>query len=273
METFNEKLNEAITKRQSNLCVGLDPDSERIAQYAATHVNGFSKELSRSALACLTVDKTFAYAVAYKPNAAFWETDLMSETMLINHIRSIKSSLGSTRPLLIFDGKRGDILNTSRQYAKNYLCKGKYDALTINPLMGSDGVLPFLEDPCYGAFVLCLTSNQSADEILLKNDLYLHIAEMAANKWNKNNNVGLVVGATRPQYINKVREVAPNLPLLIPGIGAQGGNLDELMDALDAKNNHNYIINVSRAIMFPTGGLSTISEEAKAYQKRTTTLI
>src|SRR5690606_4662268 len=115
-------------------------------------------------------------------------------------------------------------------------------------LMGRDAVEPFVSNPARGIFLLCLTSNPGADDFLLKNDLYLRIAEKAV-EWNVNGNVGLVVGATRPQYLARIREVAPDLPLLIPGVGAQGGNLKETVDAIGGRDNRRFLINASRAVL------------------------
>src|SRR5690606_34081920 len=141
---------------------------------------------------------------------------------------------------------------SSAKYATATLDVQQFDAITVNPLMGHDSVEPFTRNPAKGIFLLCLTSNPGADDFLLQGDFYLQIAEQAV-KWNRNDNVGLVVGATRPEYLDRIRQVAPDLPLLIPGIGAQGGRLDETLDAIGARTNRRFLINASRSILYPAG--------------------
>lgn len=184
------------------------------------------------------------FAAAFKPNAAFFEPELDDAYALAKAAASCDE-----HPITILDAKRGDIGNTSGAYARSVFVHGGFDALTVNPMMGHDCVGPFLTDPSRGAFLLCLTSNPGADDFLLKHDLYKRIAEKAV-EWNVNDNVGLVVGATRPEYAASVREIAPDLPLLIPGVGSQGGSLEETLDAIGAKYNRRFVINASRAIMF-----------------------
>jgi orotidine-5'-phosphate decarboxylase len=144
-----------------------------------------------------------------------------------------------------------------------------FDSITVNPLMGWDCVEPFCRDAGKGVFLLCLTSNPGADDFLLPGELYLKIAERAQNKWNANGNVGLVVGATRPELASRVREVAPDLPFLIPGVGAQGGSLTETLDAIRGRDAGRFLINASRTIMYPAtdgagkGWLTRVEEGAR----------
>jgi orotidine-5'-phosphate decarboxylase len=214
-------------------------------------------------LACeLVVRATAPYAAAFKPNAAFFELEMGGGVGIPELVRE----LGGEQ-LVIFDGKRGDIGNTSRQYARAIFEQAHFDAATVNPLMGKDAIEPFLQWPERGVFLLCLTSNPGAEDFLLKNDLYLKIAEKAV-AWNEYDNVGLVVGATRPEYAARVREVAPTLPFLVPGVGAQGGSLEDILDAIGARENPRFLINASRSIMFPaaSGGDVTkmIAEAARS---------
>lgn len=274
-ETFNERLERTVRVRDSHLCVGLDPDFEKVR---ATMRDAIIRKLSQQPLffgfvtteagraqqptnisldqladepdlaneaACeMVIAVTHEHAAAFKPNAAFFEMALAGSTSLPELMRS------KPEPVLsIYDGKRGDIGNSSDQYARRILEQGGYDAVTVNPLMGRDAVAPFLRNPERGAFLLCLTSNPGADDFLTPGDLYKRIAEKAV-EWNTNGNVGLVVGATRPEQAAAVRAIAPNLPFLVPGVGAQGAPLDEILDAIDARNNRRFLINSSRGIMF-----------------------
>lgn len=256
MQSFNQRFLATMVSRGTNLCVGLDPDLAKMSMS-----EGECEYEAKYNLLMKTARETMPFAGAYKPNAAFFE-------FLSDGGKSLAEEIGwlcfdDAPPILIFDAKRGDIGNTCDQYAQQILERAKYDAVTVNPLMGTDCVLPFLRNPGRGAFVLCLTSNPGAEDFLLKNDMYLRIADFAANKWNGNDNVGLVVGATRPEYAAAIREVAPDLPLLIPGVGAQGGSMSEILDAIDAKNNRRFVINASRSIMFAAGG-----DDARAVEAR-----
>jgi orotidine-5'-phosphate decarboxylase len=187
-------------------------------------------------------------AAAYKPNTAFLESTPTDWAV----VESMPSMISGLAPglLTICDAKRGDIGNTSRQYSKALLQHMNYDAVTVNPLMGQDSVEPFLQVMGKGAFLLCLTSNPGAENFLLKNDLYKRIAERAM-VWGRAGGLGLVVGATRPELAAEVRSIAPDLPLLIPGVGAQGGDLGATLEAIDARRNPRFLINASRSIMFP----------------------
>lgn len=277
-ETFNERLLRLVAARDSHLCVGLDPDYEKIRQtmwepvQAAlrdeTDIHSLISEaltmmqqseaddeiepesgelpLTVKEIACkLVIDACEDYAVAFKPNAAFFEPDSGAAMSLADEVAELNEET-----IAIFDGKRGDIGNTSLQYAEAILGDGTFDAITINPLMGFDSIEPFTRDPERGIFLLCLTSNQGAQDFLLQHDLYKRIAEKAV-EWNTNGNIGLVVGATRAEHAAAVRDIAPELPFLVPGVGAQGGSLGEIVDAIDGKRNRRFLINASRSIMFP----------------------
>lgn len=239
-KSFNARLERLVIVRESHLCVGLDPvlnfaDGELVARD--------SRDLKRWQTE-MVIDAVAGVASVFKPNAAFFETMAGGTGWIPEKIRETDKHI-----ITLCDAKRGDIGNTSEAYAESILVKQGYDAVTVNPLMGYDAVEPFLRHPDRGAFLLCLTSNPGADDFLLINDLYLYIAEKAA-AWNRHGNVGLVVGATRPEQAARVREVAPELPLLIPGIGAQGGSLSEIIDAIGGRINRRFIINASRSIMF-----------------------
>ncbi|PKO17931.1 orotidine-5'-phosphate decarboxylase [candidate division BRC1 bacterium HGW-BRC1-1] len=202
-KSFNARLERLVIVRESHLCVGLDPvlnfaDGELVARD--------SRDLKRWQTE-MVIDAVAGVASVFKPNAAFFETMAGGTGWIPEKIRETDKHI-----ITLCDAKRGDIGNTSEAYAESILVKQGYDAVTVNPLMGYDAVEPFLRHPDRGAFLLCLTSNPGADDFLLINDLYLYIAEKAA-AWNRHGNVGLVVGATRPEQAARVREVAPELPL------------------------------------------------------------
>tara|TARA_B100001121_G_scaffold76011_1_gene67440 strand:- start:991 stop:1725 length:735 start_codon:yes stop_codon:yes gene_type:complete len=193
------------------------------------------------------IDSTKDYAVAYKPNFAFFERwgakgfSWLEETVEYigdNHIK-------------IADAKRGDIGNTARQYAYSIFEHFGFDCVTINPYMGRDSIDPFLEKKEKGVFLLAKTSNPSAAILQdLKEDgipIYERVVQMAKDL-NGNNNVGLVVGATAPKDLKKIRSIAPEMPILIPGVGAQGGDLNTCMKI--GNNNGISLINISRSISF-----------------------
>lgn len=245
--SFNQHLENVCHKRGTNLCVGLDPDFDRIDRLQGPESLSKAEVCIRAMMTAASAAS--AYAAAIKPNAAFYEAVEEDEPLMAR----MGAHLHENYPdiIAIADAKRGDIGNTSAQYAKAVFDVQRFDSVTVNPLMGTDAVEPFLRDPKRGVFLLCLTSNPGADDFLLQNDLYLRIAEKAV-RWNTNDNVGLVVGATRPEYLQRVREIAPDLPLLIPGVGAQGGKLDETLDAIDGKTNRRFLINASRSILYPS---------------------
>ena len=197
---------------------------------------------------------------AYKPNIAFYEA--LGERgwrVLKDTIEAIPDSIP-----VILDAKRGDIGNTAKMYAKAYFEDLGVDAVTVNPYMGFDAVEPFLK---YGAaFVLCITTNPSAGDFQFLRaggkPLYLWVAKKAV-EWAQSGEVGLVAGATRPEAIREVREVAPRLPLLIPGVGAQRGDLEaSVREGLDGEG-RGVIVNVSRAVLYA----SSDSDFAEAARK------
>lgn len=257
--SFNAKLERLCSASQSQLCVGLDPDSKHlnhdylnwVSGSLSVPLKGLTADLNAvlQELVNIVICASDKYAAAFKPNAAFFEAMPHSDDF---SLKTISDFLTKRDPLTIrlCDAKRGDIGNTSSKYAEAVFVHQGYDSITVNPLMGWDSVEPFTRDPQKGVFLLCLTSNPGADDFLAPNDLYKRIAEKAM-EWNKNDNIGLVVGATRPERAAAIREIAPDLPLLIPGIGAQGGSLRETLDAIDAKDNRRFLINASRSIMFP----------------------
>jgi orotidine 5'-phosphate decarboxylase subfamily 2 len=232
---FNRRLALACAAADSLVCVGLDPRPG-----APAEVLSFCRRV---------IDATATYAAAYKPNSAFFEAlgteGLACLAEVIAHVPPEK--------VVILDAKRGDIGNTADAYAYAVFRVLGAHALTVNPYLGGDAVAPFLADPARGAFVLCHTSNPGATDFQALDvggePLYLAVARAVAG-WNVHGNAGLVVGATYPQALAAVRSAAPDLPFLVPGIGAQGGDLRAAVAAgLDAAGG-GLIINSSRGILY-----------------------
>jgi len=240
MKSFNTRLSEHITKKKSHLCVGLDISPEGLENKNVKISDLIDHSLK-------VIDATIDLAACYKPNLAFferWGSDGFK--WLEKIVEYIENN-----SIIIADGKRGDIGNTAKQYAISIFDYFGFDAVTLNPYMGSDSIKPFIENPEKGVFILCRTSNQSALELqdlrLGKNNLYEEVAKLAV-ELNFNDNIGLVVGATEPSEIRKIRKIAPKLPFLIPGIGMQGGDLVKSMQY--GNKNGIAIINISRGISF-----------------------
>lgn len=234
---FNKRLADAIDRDGSVLCVGLDPRLDRLEEPIAD----FCRRI---------VDATIDAAVAYKPNSAFFEqlgaAGWQALETVVRHI-------GGAR-IVILDAKRGDIGPTAVAYARAAFETIGADALTVNPYLGGDSVAPFLADAAHGAFVLCHTSNPGATDFqTLPVDgrpLYHHVAARVAADWNVADNAGLVVGATYPAALEAVREIAPRLPILVPGVGAQGGDVDAALAAGLDGGGRGLIVNSSREILY-----------------------
>jgi orotidine-5'-phosphate decarboxylase len=238
--TFLEKIRSAQLKTNSKLCIGLDTTLANVPEFLHNESNPvltFNKAI---------IDSTKDIACAYKPNLAYYEA------YGVKGFQALEGTLDHIPDytLTIADIKRGDIGATSDQYAIAYQEKFPFDSVTISPFMGSDSVESFLRREDRGVFFLGLTSNHGAKDfqyLELKNGkkLYEEVADKVL-EWNKaQRNCGLVVGATKPSELASLRERAPELPFLIPGIGTQGGSLEEV---LAANGNGLALINVSRAI-------------------------
>jgi orotidine-5'-phosphate decarboxylase len=234
---FTDKLLNASQKNKSWLCIGLDPDPELMP---GVDIPQFNKTI---------IEATSDLVCAYKPNLAFYEA-LGSEGLAVLE-KTIKYIPGDIP--VIGDAKRGDIGNTAKAYAKALFSVLGFDAATVNPYLGFDSIEPFINYQDKGVFILCRTSNKGATDF---QDLYtdgLPLYEVVARKakeWNVHGNIGLVVGATYPEELKKVRSICPEMPLLIPGIGAQGGDLASAVGyGVDARG-EKAIINVSRQILY-----------------------
>ena len=245
--SFRDHLQSIIRQKNSLLCVGLDPVVERMPEFlqkADDPIFQFNKAI---------IDATADLAAAFKLNLAFYEAyGLAGWQALQKTFDYLPADV-----IKIADAKRGDIGNTSRMYAKALFEELGADAVTVNPLMGHDSVRPFLEDPERGVFVLCLTSNPGSADLQRFSDgevmLFHRIIELV-NNWNERGNCGLVVGATHPNELAEVRRLAPDLPLLIPGIGAQGGDVAASVQNGTDANGENALFNSSRAILYASSG-------------------
>ena len=243
---FFEKLRETSQKNNSLLCVGLDPDLNMIPD---DRVIAFNERI---------IEATFDLACAYKPNLAIYESMGTEGLLALKKTIELIREANPTIPI-IGDGKRGDIGLCSQAYTRTLFDIYKFDAVTVNPYMGYDTVKEFLDRKDKGVFVLCRTSNPGGmdiQELMVVKEgapsarpVYEIVAELTL-KWNGNGNAGLVVGATYPAQICRIRQICPNMLFLIPGVGWQGGNVAKTVcSAVDAEG-RGFIINVSRQIMY-----------------------
>ena len=248
---FRRKLREAVDRNASLLCVGLDPEPSQMPP--GITIAEFNRAI---------IDATRDLVCAYKPNLAFYEAEG------IDGLRALEETLRHMPADIpvIGDAKRGDIGNTARKYAQALFDSFGFDAATVNPYLGYDSVEPFISYPKKGVFLLCRTSNPSAKDFQdLKCDgtpLYELVAKKALD-WNVHGNIGLVVGATFPQELERIRRLCPTMPLLIPGVGSQGGDLPTVTRCGVDETGGNAIINVSRAVIYASKG-PDFAEAARA---------
>ncbi len=247
---FTEQLARAEALNDSMLCVGLDPDPARFP-------GSWKDDPARIFDFCATlVDATRDLVIAFKPQIAYFAAQRAEEQLerLIAHIHQVAPQVP-----VILDAKRGDIGHTAEAYARAIFDSLGADAVTLNPYLGRDSLEPFLRRADRTSFLLCLTSNAGAGDLQdLQVDgrpLYEHVAELASS-WNTNGNVGLVVGATYPAEAKRIREIAPDLPFLMPGVGAQAGDVEEAVQSAIDAHGAGIIVNASRGVMFatPEGG-------------------
>ena len=250
---FMTALEAAWQQRNSLLCVGLDPDP---AKFPA-HLRGRPDAIL--AFCTQIVDATADLVCCFKPQIAYFAAHRAEEQLeaLIEHIHAAHPDTP-----VILDAKRGDIGSTAEQYAIEAFERFKADAITVNPYMGRDSVDPYLAYPDKGVILLCRTSNPGGSDLqFLEVDtpkgrmkLYEHVARTVAEDWNASGNCGLVVGATYPAEIARVRELTGNLPLLVPGIGAQGGDIAATLAAGRTAKGGGLMINSSRAVLYAGKG-------------------
>ena len=234
---FTDKLLNASRKNESWLCIGLDPDPELMP---VVDVLQFNKAI---------IEATSDLVCAYKPNLAFYEA-LGTDGFAVLE-KTIKYIHGDIP--VIADAKRGDIGNTARAYARALFSVLGFDAATVNPYLGFDSLEPFINYKDKGVFILCRTSNKGAADFqnLRTNGLPLYEAvAKKAKEWNTHDNIGLIVGATYPEELKKIRSICPEMLLLIPGIGAQGGDLASAVGYGADVRGEKAIINVSRQILY-----------------------
>jgi orotidine-5'-phosphate decarboxylase len=257
---FFEKLTSAVRKNNSLLCVGLDPDPELMPDKVA--IFAFNKAI---------IDATSELVCAYKLNFAFYEA---FGAQGFNILKDTVDCIPDDIPV-IADAKRGDIGNTAQAYARAIFSKLNFDAATVNPYLGFDSVEPFIQYRDRGVFILCRTSNPSSADFQSLNckidkqsSPLFELVAAKASQWNRYGNIGLVVGATYPQELKLIRQSHPDMPLLIPGIGAQGGDLEKAVRYGADVNGEKAIINSSRQIIYASRG----KDFAQAAQQAATKL-
>jgi len=256
--TFFDRLADRIAAADSVVSVGLDPDPDRLPEFVA------DRDLPRWAFNRRIIDATHEHAACYKPNAAFYEDPdgwrALEETVAYAHGKGV--------PVLL-DAKRADIGNTTRQYAE---ILDLVDAVTVNPYLGRDSLQPFLDRPEAGVFVLCRTSNPGGGdlqdlELASGEPLYRRVAALV-DTWNANGNAGMVVGATAPEELAELRREVPDVPFLVPGVGAQGGDAEAAVEyglaSREAWPVDVGLVNSSRGIIFAGDGATDESAYVRA---------
>ncbi|MDE2970243.1 MAG: orotidine-5'-phosphate decarboxylase [Chloroflexota bacterium] len=261
MPAFADKLAAAAERNRSLLCVGLDPDPARMP---VAGVAEFNRAI---------IDATSDLVCAYKPNLAFYEA---LGPAGLDALRATLDAIPDWVPV-IADAKRGDLDNSSAGYARALFDVWDFDAATFHPYMGRDSLAPFLARPERGILVLCRTSNPSAREFqdlrvtpMAGGDtlpMYEYVA-MTAVKWNDNGNVGLVVGATYPDELERVRDLCPDMPILIPGVGTQEGALERSVAVGVDERGRNAIVNASRGVIYAGDDPTTYPDAARNAAQR-----
>ncbi|GAB3491859.1 orotidine-5'-phosphate decarboxylase [Curvibacter fontanus] len=255
--TFLEMLRAAERHNNSMLCVGLDPEPARFPA-------GMQGDASKIYDFCAAiVEATADLVIAWKPQIAYFAAHRAENQLeqLVAHMRRVSPNVP-----VILDAKRGDIGSTAEQYAKEAFERYGADAVTLSPFMGFDSIQPYLQYHGKGAFLLCRTSNPGGDDLQAQRLasvrgeplVYEHIARLAQGPWNTNGQLGLVVGATYPAEIERVRAVAPTMPLLIPGVGAQGGDAVATVKAgwraSGGETTAPIVVSSSRAVLYASNG-------------------
>ncbi len=247
--SFVNSLQDAWRRADSMLCVGLDPDPGRMPAHLAGRPDAIFQFCSQ------IVDATAALVCAFKPQIAYFSAARAEDQLeaLIAHIHNRHPGVP-----VILDAKRGDIGSTAEQYAREAFERYNADALTVSPYMGGDSIDPYLAWQDRGVIVLCRTSNPGGSDLqaleVQGEKLYERVARLAAGPWNRHGQLALVVGATFPAELARVRAIAPQLPLLVPGIGAQGGDVDATVAAGARADGYGMMINSSRAILYAGNG-------------------
>lgn len=264
MTTFSQKIKRSWALHQSMLTLGLDPDPQRFPTALKNHpaaLYEFCRQM---------VDVCAPYTCAFKPQIAYFASAAAEE-----QLQALCQYIKANYPdhLLILDAKRGDIGTTAEHYAREAYERFQADAVTVNPYMGFDSIAPFLEWQDKGVFILCRTSNPGGSDLQflpLKDGtpLYLHLARLVAEQWDTHNQCGLVAGATYPDEIAQIRKVIGDMPLLVPGIGAQGGDIYQTVQAGLNTARQGMFINSARAILYASSGPNWL-EAAQEVAKQT----
>jgi orotidine-5'-phosphate decarboxylase len=250
MTGFTEKLNDVWDRNDSLVCVGLDPEIERIPASIAAEPSPIFQ--FNRAIIDATADVVCAYKPQFAHYAAYEAEDQLERT--IDYVHQNYPHVP-----VILDSKRGDVGNTAERYAIEAFERYKADAVTVNPYLGGDSLEPFLKHGDKGVIILCRTSNPGARDIQdLQVDggrrLYHVIADLAAKKWNSRGNCMLVVGATYPRELAEIREIVGEMPFLVPGVGAQGGDVVQAVQNGRTPGGRGLVISSSRAILYASSG-------------------
>lgn len=246
---FKEKLKTIWGKNDSLVCVGLDPDISRFPVHLTNGLDSifqFNKAV---------IDATHDLVCAFKPQIAYFSAE-GAEKQLEQTIGYIRSNYPHIP--IILDAKRGDIGSTAKKYATEVFDRYGVDAVTVNPYLGYESIEPFLAYQEKGTIILCRTSNPGAgdiqDLVVDGEPLYIRVARLASENWNTNNNCLLVVGATWPSKMSEIRKIVGDMPFLVPGVGAQGGSVEAMVKAGQAKDGTGMIISSSRGVLYASSG-------------------
>ncbi|MQG07963.1 MAG: orotidine-5'-phosphate decarboxylase [SAR202 cluster bacterium] len=254
MGNFNNILNDIIKSKDTNVCIGLDLDPKRVP---INDLLKFNQTI---------VDQTHDVAAAFKPNLSFYEALGMEGLRILEStIHFIKSNAPNT--IIIGDAKRGDIGPSAEAYARALFDVWNFDAITVNPWGGAETIHPYLTDPQKGVFIWAKGSNKGSSDlqdVVVQqggHPLYEQVVQIAV-KLNRQDNIGLVVGATFPEQMVNIREKSPTMPFLIPGVGAQGGDLEAAVTP-HLKSNSPFLINSSRGIIYADSDQSSFGSSAR----------
>ncbi|MCS7205759.1 MAG: orotidine-5'-phosphate decarboxylase [Leptospiraceae bacterium] len=246
MSTYNRKTLKFIIETKKNLCIGIDPNADLLPTGYEKTIDGLKIFFSD------IIEYTFDFCSAYKFNFAFFEAFGKDGWNLMDQILTIireRMKTSQTKKILIADAKRGDILHSSKQYAKGIFEYWNFDAITVNPYMGFDSIKPFIEYPNKGTIVLCLTSNPSKVDFEFYGNppLFLEVARKIY-EWNQlYDNVSAVVGATNTlEDLKQIKQITKDIPILVPGIGEQKGSLENVLHVFE----WNALINISRSLIY-----------------------
>jgi orotidine-5'-phosphate decarboxylase len=246
---FQKKLEAAWKKSRSLVCVGLDPEKKRLPERL------FNRPDAIFAFNKAIIDATHDIVCAYKPQFAHYAA-VAAEDQLAATIDYIQDRYPNVP--VILDAKRGDVGSTAEFYAVEAFERYRADAVTVNPYLGGDSIAPFTKYADKGVILLCRTSNAGGadlqEQMLDGEPLYLRVAKLAAQQWNANQNIGLVVGATVPKVIADVRKVVGDMPLLVPGVGAQGGDMKATVAVGRDSKGMGLVINASRSVIYASSG-------------------